>query len=87
MTVPLAPSVSESSIVDPSRKLTVPVGVPAPAATKSTLAVNVTDSPKTEEEGVALSVVLVPAWLTHLARGRGARHEVRVAAIDRCDRV
>ena len=53
------------SVVVPSRKVTVPVGVPAPGAVTTTVAVNVTDWLKTE---VAFEVVgaatNVAAWPT-----------------------
>jgi hypothetical protein len=44
--------------------VTVPVRVPAPGATGLTVAVNVTDWPNTELVADALTVVVVPAWLT-----------------------
>jgi hypothetical protein len=54
--------------VAPSRKLTEPVGVPAPGATTATVAVKVTDCPKTDglTEDVRLVVVvaLLTTWLT-----------------------
>jgi hypothetical protein len=51
-------------VVLPSLKVTVPVGVPAPGATAATVAVNVTDWPKTDGvPDVAIDVV-VDAWLT-----------------------
>ena len=53
-----------SSVVEPSWKPTVPVGVPAPGAATPTLAVNVTDWPKTADVGLTLSVVFVPGRLT-----------------------
>jgi hypothetical protein len=37
--------VAVPSVVDPSAKVTVPVGVPAPGATAATVAVTVTDWP------------------------------------------
>jgi len=46
------------NVVTPSLKVTVPVGVPAPAAT---VAVNVTDCPKTDGFTVEASVVVVLA--------------------------
>ena len=51
------------SMVAPSLKVTVPVGVPAP---ELTVAVNVTDCPETEGLGEEASAVLVAAnaWLT-----------------------
>jgi hypothetical protein len=54
--------------VAPSRKLTVPVGVPAPGLTTATVAVNVTLWPKTDglTDDVRLVVVLalLTTWLT-----------------------
>jgi hypothetical protein len=51
-------------MVEPSLKLTVPVGVPAPGALAVTLAVKDTTSPKFDVLGAALTAVLVPSWLT-----------------------
>jgi hypothetical protein len=48
----------------PSRKVTVPVGVPAPGATGETVAVNLTDCPKTEGFTDEATVVEVGAGLT-----------------------
>jgi hypothetical protein len=45
-------------------KVTLPVGVPEPGGLALTVAVNVTDWPKTEEEGAPLTEVVVLAWLT-----------------------
>src|SRR4051794_37481470 len=50
--------------LDPSLKVTDPVGVPAPGATAPTVAVKVTDWPKVEGLGAAESAVVVLAWLT-----------------------
>ena len=47
-------------IVEPFLKVTVPVAVPAPGETAATVAVKVTDSPKTEGV-VEASVVVVLA--------------------------
>jgi hypothetical protein len=48
----------------PSRKVTVPLGVPAPGATTETVAVNVTDCPKTDGFAPEATVVVVFALLT-----------------------
>jgi len=48
----------------PSRKVTVPVGVPAPGATGETVAVNVTDWPKIEGFTDEVTVVTELALLT-----------------------
>lgn len=50
--------------VAPSRKVTVPVGVPAPGATPPTFAVSITVCPRIDGLGDADTVVVVPAWLT-----------------------
>jgi hypothetical protein len=50
--------------VAPSRKLTAPVGVPAPGATTVTVAVNVTLWPKTDGLADEARVVVVFALLT-----------------------
>ena len=50
---------------DPSSEnCTVPVRVPEPGATALTVAVKVTDWPKTEGLAEEATVVLLPAWLT-----------------------
>jgi hypothetical protein len=51
-------------VVVPSRKLTVPPGLPAPGATTATVAVNVTLWPKTDGLGDEARVVVVFALLT-----------------------
>lgn len=48
----------------PSRNVTVPVGVPDPGATGETVAVNVTDCPKTDGFTDEVTVVVVPSLLT-----------------------
>src|SRR4051812_33714600 len=48
----------------PSTNLTEPVGVPAPGATAVTVAVNVTDWPKTDGDAIGASAVVVLAGLT-----------------------
>jgi hypothetical protein len=55
-------------LVAPSRKFTVPVGVPAPGALTVTVAVNVTDCPNTdgfaEDVRLVLVFALLTTWLT-----------------------
>jgi hypothetical protein len=60
----VAGSVQLPIVVVPSRKLTVPVGVPAPGLTTATVAVNVTDCPKTDELMDDVRLVVVLALLT-----------------------
>ena len=50
--------------VAPSLKVTVPVGVPVPGAVGVTVAVKVTDWPKTEGLTEETPAVVVPALLT-----------------------
>ena len=50
--------------VDPSRKFTVPVGVPEAGAAGVTIAVMVTGWPGIPGEGDAVTVVVVVPWLT-----------------------
>jgi len=50
--------------VVPSKKETVPVGVPAPGALGVTVAVKVTDWPKTDGLGLMDREVAVAAWST-----------------------
>jgi len=50
--------------VTPSRKFTVPVGLPAPGAVTVTVAVKVTDCPNTDGFADELRLVLVLALLT-----------------------
>src|SRR2546427_3472944 len=57
-------SVPGPSVVAPSLKVTVPVGVPAPGETALTVAVRVTDWPNTEELVEEATVVVELAWLT-----------------------
>ena len=52
------------SVAAPSRKVTVPVGVPDPGATALTVAVNVTDCPNTDGFTDEVTVVELLAWLT-----------------------
>src|SRR2546425_12642574 len=65
--VPLA-SVAVPRLFVPSRKVTVPVGVPAPGATAATVAVNVTGWPDTVGLAEAVTVLVVLAWLTVCVR-------------------
>ena len=51
-------------VVVPSRKVTVPVGLPAPGATGATVAVKVTDCPNTDGLADEATVVVVVALLT-----------------------
>jgi hypothetical protein len=51
-------------IAEPSRKVTLPVGVPEPGAFAVTAAVKVTDWPDTDVAGAALRAVVVLSWLT-----------------------
>ena len=57
-------SVAVPSDVDPFMNWTVPVGVPAPGLTATTLAVIVTVCPKTGELGVEVTVAVVDACPT-----------------------
>jgi hypothetical protein len=60
----VAESVPLLTTVVPSRKLTVPVGVPAPGLTTATVAVNVTLCPKAEGLTDDVRLVVVLALLT-----------------------
>src|SRR5205807_5704839 len=61
---PTVDKVPEPINVDPSRKFTLPTGVPDPAPVTATVAVKVTAWPKIVEVGAAVIVVLVAAGLT-----------------------
>ena len=50
----------------PSRKVTVPVGVPTPGANADTVAVNVTDWPNTDGFTEEVTVVVVSALITEM---------------------
>ena len=63
-------------------KVTAPVGVPLPGATALTVAVKVTDSPKTEGLADEVTLLVVAAWLTVWVRGWRCREEVAVAAVE-----
>jgi len=52
------------SVVDPSLNVTVPVGVPEPGAVAVTVAVSVTDCPKTDGLTDEMTAVEVLALLT-----------------------
>src|SRR5437762_14356468 len=56
------------NVLAPSRKATSPVGVPAPGATATTVAVNVTDCPNTELVGLLATIVVVESWFTTCAK-------------------
>src|SRR5581483_11874078 len=57
-------SVTVPRLVLPSRKVTFPVGVPAPGATALTVAVKVTAWPNADGLTEDVTVVVVLAWLT-----------------------
>jgi len=59
-----------ATVAAPSLNVTVPVGVPAPGATAATVAVKVSDWPKTDGFGpvVRATVVVVLAWFTTWVR-------------------
>jgi hypothetical protein len=61
-------SVLEPKVVAPSLKVTVPVAVPDPGATAETVAVKVTDCPKTEGLAEAATAVVVLAVFTVCVR-------------------
>jgi hypothetical protein len=52
----------------PSMKVTVPVGVPEPGDTGSTVAVKVTAWPKTDDAFEEVRFVVVLSWLTFNVR-------------------
>ncbi len=66
--VPVPDNAPVPNEVAPSRNVTVPVGVPAPGAVTVTVAVNVTDCPKTDgltDEATVVDVLaLFTTWLT-----------------------
>jgi hypothetical protein len=57
-------SVPVPKVVVPSLKVTVPVGVPTPGDTGTTVAVNITDWPKSEGLSEEVTLEVVAAWLT-----------------------
>ena len=56
------------SVVAPSLKVIVPVGVPEPGAIAAMLAVNVTDWPDTDGFTEEATAVVLPAWFTVCVR-------------------
>ena len=64
LATPVPFKVPVPSEVAPLKNSTVPVGVPAPGPTGATVAVKVTDWPKTEDVGAVVRVVVVLAWAT-----------------------
>ena len=64
-------------VVEPSVKVTVPVGVPAPGATALTVAVKVITWPKTDGLAVELTVVLLESLLTTCGEVESAPVEVK----------
>jgi hypothetical protein len=52
------------SVVAPSRKVTVPVGIPEPGGAAATTAETVTACPNVDGFGIDATVVVVAAWLT-----------------------
>ena len=81
-------SIGEPSTVEPSMKMTVPVGVPLPGAVGLTVAVKVTDWPKTEGFADETTEVVVASCLTvWLTAAEVLAGEVGIAAVDRGDRV
>jgi hypothetical protein len=57
-------SVAVPNVLVPSLNVTVPVGVPEAGLVAVTVAVNVTDWPKTDGLADEVRVVLLEAWLT-----------------------
>jgi hypothetical protein len=66
---PVAFSVAVPSAVGPSRKVTVPVGLPAPGAAAATVAVKVTDWPNTDRLVLEVTAEVLLAWLTVCVSG------------------
>ena len=64
VTPPLVLKLPVPSVVEPSLKVTVPVGVPAPGATTATVAVRVTVWPSDGLAGEKVRAVVVAACLT-----------------------
>jgi hypothetical protein len=62
--MPLVSVWGEPSAVVPLKNWTVPVGVPAPGLAAATVAVKVTDWPRTGESGVNVTVVVLNACVT-----------------------
>jgi len=57
-------SIPVPSVVEPSMNVTVPVGTPEPGALAATVAVNVTDCPKTEGMADDETELVVADWFT-----------------------
>ena len=62
--MPPAPTLPDPMLVAPSKNVTVPDGLPAPGATATTVAVNVTLCPNTDGFGAEATLVVVLALLT-----------------------
>ena len=66
--IPLPFKVPVPSVLEPSLKVTVPVAVPAPGVVVATVAVKVTDCPKTDgfasDDNVVVVLALFTTWLT-----------------------
>ncbi len=65
--VPLVSETLPRDVV-PSLKITLPVAAPAPGGWAETVALNVTDCPKKEGFGTAVTLVVVAALLTTSAK-------------------
>ena len=57
-------SAAVPSVVEPSLKVTLPVGIPAPGAVAVTVAVKVIDWPETEGLADEATELVVADWLT-----------------------
>src|SRR5205823_1863225 len=57
-------SVALPNVLAPSRKMTVPVGVPDPGASAATVAVKVTAWPNTDGLAEEITVLVLLTWLT-----------------------
>ncbi len=62
--LPAATSLAVPSVVDPSLKVTVPVGMPDPGATTATVAVSVTGWPDVTDEAEPIRVAAVESFPT-----------------------
>ena len=89
MNVALPPlSVAVPRAFEPSRNVIEPVGVPLPGAMAVTVAVKVTDWPKTEGFVAEVTTLVVPAWLTDwVSAAEVLVVKLRVAVVDRDDRI
>jgi hypothetical protein len=65
-------SVAVPSVVEPTLKVTVPVGVPEAGPTALTVAVKTTTCPKTDGFADELTDVVVPPWFTVSVRSLAA---------------